>query len=222
MPIEPWDWVLRLSLAALLGALVGIERESRGHPAGIRTQALVALAAALFTGVGTEGFAGSGVDSSRVASQVASGIGFIGAGVILKNRGSVKGLTTAATLFLSAALGVAVGAGVIFPAIFSAVIAIGIVYGLRLLKPLIRRSRLTTVEVEYSRGHGTMGPLLRTLQEAGYSIEDLEIEDESEGGAPLRRVRLEVFGDDDEDIEKIVRSAIGERAEVERILVEEL
>jgi putative Mg2+ transporter-C (MgtC) family protein len=222
MPIEAWDWVLRLSLAALLGAFVGIERESRGHPAGIRTQALVALAAALFTGVGTDGFAGIGVDSSRVASQVASGIGFIGAGVILKNRGSVKGLTTAATLFLSAALGVAVGAGVIFPAIFSAVIAIGIVYGLRLLKPMIRRSGLTTVEVEYTRGHGTMGPLLRTLQEAGYSIEDLEIDDDAEGGASLRRVRLEVFGDDDEDVEKTVRGAIGERPEIERISVEEL
>lgn len=222
MPIETWDWVLRLSLAALLGALVGVERESRGHPAGIRTQALVALAAALFTGVGTDGFVGIGVDSSRVASQVASGIGFIGAGVILKNRGSVKGLTTAATLFLSAALGVAVGAGVIFPAIFSAVVAIGIVYGLRLLKPMIRRSGLTTVEVEYTRGHGTMGPLLRTLQEAGFSIEDLEIEDDARGGASLRRVRLEVFGDDDEDVEKTVRSAIGERPEIERISVEEL
>jgi hypothetical protein len=67
-----------------------------------------------------------------------------------------------------------------------------------------------------------MGPLLRTLQEAGYSIEDLEIDDDAEGGASLRRVRLEVFGDDDEDVEKTVRGAIGERQEIERISVEEL
>lgn len=221
MSIEMWDWALRLSLAALLGALVGMERESRGHPAGIRTQALVALAAALFTGVGIDGFAGIGVDTSRVASQVASGIGFIGAGVILKNRGSIKGLTTAATLFLSAALGVAVGAGLIYPAIFSAVVAIVIVYGLRMVKPMVRRSGLTTVQVDYLRGHGTIGPLLRTLQEAGYSIEDLEIDDDT-GESPLRHVRLEVFGGDGEDVEEIVRSAIGERTEVERILVEAL
>lgn len=222
MSIEIWDWVLRLSLAGLLGALVGIERESRGHPAGIRTQALVALAAALLTGVGAEGFTGIGVDTSRVASQVVTGIGFIGAGVILKNRGSVKGLTTAATLFLSAALGVSVGAGVIFPAVFSAVAAILIIYGLRLLKPMIRRSGLVTVEVDYSRGHGTIGPLLRALQEAGYSIEDVEVEDDADGDAPLRHVRVEVFGDDETDVEKIVRNSIGERPEVEQILVEEL
>lgn len=222
MSIEVWDWVLRLSLAGLLGALVGIERESRGHPAGVRTQALVALAAALLTGVGASGFNGIGVDTSRVASQVVTGIGFIGAGVILKNRGSVRGLTTAATLFMSAALGVAVGAGVIFPAIFSAVAAILIIYGLRMLKPIIRRSGLVTVEVDYSTGHGTIGPLLRALQEAGFSIEDVEIEDDSEGDAPLRHVRVDVFGDDDADVEKIVRSSIGERSEVKQILVEEL
>lgn len=221
MSIEIWDWVLRLTLAGLLGALVGIERESRGHPAGIRTQSLVALAAALFTGVGSEGFTGIGVDTSRVASQVVTGIGFIGAGVILKNRGSVRGLTTAATLFLSGALGVAVGAGLIFPAVFSAIAAISIIYGLRMLKPIVRRSGLVTLEVDYRRGHGTIGPLLRALQEAGYSIEDVEIEDDSDGEPPLRHVRIEVFGDDDEDVGKIVRDSIGERVEVERILVDE-
>jgi putative Mg2+ transporter-C (MgtC) family protein len=222
MSIEIWGWVLRLSLAGLLGALVGIERESRGHPAGVRTQALVALSAALLTGVGSDGFAGIGVDTSRVASQVVTGIGFIGAGVILKNRGSVKGLTTAATLFLSAALGIAVGAGVIFPAIFAATVAILVIYGLRMLKPIVRRSGLMTVEVDYVRGHGTIGPLLRALQDAGYSIEDVAVEDDTEGDAPLRHVRIEVFGDDDADVEKIVRNSIGDRSEVEQILVEEL
>ncbi len=96
------EWLLRLLLAALLGALVGAERELRGHPAGVRTQALVALAAALFTGVGGSAFSGPAADPTRVAAGVATGVGFLGAGVILHYRGSVRGLTTAATLWLSA------------------------------------------------------------------------------------------------------------------------
>jgi putative Mg2+ transporter-C (MgtC) family protein len=222
MSVDVWDWVVRLTLAALLGALVGIERESRGHPAGIRTQALVALSAALLSGVGSAGFPGAGVDTSRVASQVVTGIGFIGAGVILKNRGSVKGLTTAATLFLSASLGIAVGAGVILPAIFSAIAAVLIIYGLRLVKPIVRRSGVVTVRLDYLKGYGTMGPLLRAFQEGGCSIEDVEIEDDTEGRAGLRHVRIEVFGGDDEDVERLVRSSVGDRSEVKQILVERL
>lgn len=94
----------RLLLAAFLGGLVGAEREYRGYPAGVRTTALVTLGAALFTEVGML----MSNDSSRVAAQVVSGIGFIGAGVIFRQGTDIHGVTTAATIWAAASLGLAV------------------------------------------------------------------------------------------------------------------
>ena len=109
------DVMARVLLAAMLGALVGAERQARSHAAGARTHALVASGAALFTLAGAYGFPdiarSASVDPMRVAAQVASGIGFVGAGAIIRDGLSVKGLTTAATLWASAAVGVAAGAG---------------------------------------------------------------------------------------------------------------
>lgn len=106
---------LRLTAALLAGLVLGIERELRGHPAGVRTHVLVAVGAAVFTLAGAYGFPElarhPAWDPTRVAAQVASGIGFIGAGAILRNGASVKGLTTAATLWLAASLGVLAGTG---------------------------------------------------------------------------------------------------------------
>lgn len=209
-----WEWLLRLTLAAALGALVGMERESSGHPAGVRTQALVALASALLTGVGIFGFAGESTDISRVASQVVTGIGFIGAGVILKHRGSVRGLTTAATLFLSAGLGIAVGAGIVAPALFATAIALVVIYGLRMLKPLIRRRATRIVEVDYVKGYGTFGPLLRSIKEAGGSIEDLEVEDDPAGDDGLRHVSIRMVTRDSSQLRRVVESLLA-RPEVE-------
>jgi putative Mg2+ transporter-C (MgtC) family protein len=96
----------RFAIAGGLGALIGLERELRGYPAGIRTIALVAAGAALFTDVSV---LFSDAASSRVASNIVVGIGFIGAGVILRDRGHVHGITTAATIWAAAAIGMAVG-----------------------------------------------------------------------------------------------------------------
>jgi putative Mg2+ transporter-C (MgtC) family protein len=208
MPIEEvLDWAFRLVLAGVLGALVGTERESRGHPAGIRTQALVSLAAALMTGVGAGGFGGFPADPTRVASQVVTGIGFIGAGVILQHRGTVRGLTTAATLWLSAGLGIAVGAGMIIPAILAAAAAFILMFGLSSLKPFIRRHSARTVHVEYERGHGTMGPLLRSLQEIGGTIDDVQVEDTAEDSAdgPTRHVWIRIVTGDEIELERVAQ-----------------
>lgn len=102
--------LLRLLVAAALGSLVGYERERMGKPAGVRTHGMVSLGAALFTLVSVHGFGSSG-DPSRLASQIVTGVGFLGAGAILRDRGSVHGLTTAASLWVAAALGTAVGVG---------------------------------------------------------------------------------------------------------------
>ena len=102
--------LLRLVVAVVLGALVGYERERRGNPAGVRTHGMVCLGAALFTVVSIYGF-GATSDPTRVAAMVVSGIGFLGAGAILHQRESVHGLTTAASLWVTAAIGLAVGVG---------------------------------------------------------------------------------------------------------------
>jgi putative Mg2+ transporter-C (MgtC) family protein len=108
------DLSLRLVLAAVLGAMIGAEREIHGHPAGIRTHMLVALGSGLFTVLSIHGFGqgpGVPIDPTRIAAQIVSGIGFLGAGAILKDGIVIRGLTTAASLWATAAVGMAAGAG---------------------------------------------------------------------------------------------------------------
>ena len=108
------DLFLRLFVATIFGWLIGLEREIIGKTAGTRTFALVSLGSTLFTIVSSEGFSGllnQGTDPTRIASQVLVGIGFIGAGVIIFREGRVEGLTTAATLWVTAALGLTLGRG---------------------------------------------------------------------------------------------------------------
>jgi putative Mg2+ transporter-C (MgtC) family protein len=102
---------IRLIVGLVLGAIIGFERELHRQPAGFRTHSLVSLGAALFTVVSAFGFGGVMVDPTRIAAQVVSGIGFIGAGTILQYRGHIRGLTTAASLWSVAAIGTAAGAG---------------------------------------------------------------------------------------------------------------
>jgi putative Mg2+ transporter-C (MgtC) family protein len=107
----------RLSLGLVLGAAIGLERELHRQPAGFRTHSLVALGAALFTIISAYGFIGEGIDPTRITAQIVSGIGFIGAGTILQHRGSIRGLTTAASLWAVAAIGMAAGAGMLVMAV---------------------------------------------------------------------------------------------------------
>lgn len=101
---------IRLLLAAIFGAAVGYEREHAEKPAGMRTLALISLGAAAFTLASIYGF-GVGSDPARVAAQVVTGVGFLGAGAILRSGFNVRGLTTAASIWAIAGVGVAVGAG---------------------------------------------------------------------------------------------------------------
>jgi putative Mg2+ transporter-C (MgtC) family protein len=116
------DLALRLTAGLLLGAIIGFERELHRQPAGFRTHSLVALGAALFTVVSAYGFSGSLVDPTRIAAQIVSGIGFIGAGTILQYRGHIRGLTTAASLWSVAAIGTAAGAGLYVVAVVGTVL----------------------------------------------------------------------------------------------------
>lgn len=105
------EMLLRLLLAAALGAVIGYQRERAGKPAGLRTHVLICVGAALFTIASLYGF-GAGADTARVAAGIVAGIGFLGAGAIMRTgEGIVAGLTTAATIWVVAAIGLAVGAG---------------------------------------------------------------------------------------------------------------
>jgi putative Mg2+ transporter-C (MgtC) family protein len=204
---------LRIGVAGLCGALIGVERESRNQLAGMRTHALVAAGAAVFTLAGAHGFPeihrGPNVDPMRVAAQIASGIGFIGAGAIIRDRGSVRGVTTAAALWTSAALGLAAGAGLWWVAAAGAVVTLGVLIGLR---PLGARlgARVHTIDIDYEKGHGTLGPVLQAIRHTGAELNDLNITD-SENGA--RRVAIEVRMADGDDLADVVQQ-LGELPEV--------
>ncbi|MDD5127022.1 MAG: MgtC/SapB family protein [Dehalococcoidales bacterium] len=127
MPFEA-EMVLRFLMAAALGGVIGLQRERVGKPAGLRTHALISIGAALFTVASLYGFGGS-ADISRVAAGVVVGVGFIGGGVILhRTGGSVEGLTTAATVWTAAGIGLAAGAGMYLEATVVAVIILGILF----------------------------------------------------------------------------------------------
>ena len=129
--------VLRLVLAGVLGGLIGAEREWRGKVAGTRTHLLVALGAALMLLVSRHGFGGQG-DPSRVAAQIVSGIGFIGAGAIMVDRHSVHGLTTAAGIWVAAGIGMASAAGLYLLAVVTTVLSL---LGLEVFGMLFFRDR---------------------------------------------------------------------------------
>jgi len=118
------ELTVRLVVALLLGAVIGWERELQRMPAGFRTHALVALGAAIFTVVSAFAFTGPLSDPTRIAAQIVSGVGFLGGGAILHYGGTVRGLTTAASLWAVAAVGMAAGAGLFVVATVSAVLVI--------------------------------------------------------------------------------------------------
>jgi uncharacterized membrane protein YhiD involved in acid resistance len=125
------DLSIRLLVAAGLGLAIGFEREIHGHPAGLRTHMLVALGSGLFTVLSIRGFLGepatAPVDPTRIAAQIVSGIGFLGAGAILKDGIVIRGLTTAASLWATAAVGMAAGAGeYVIGAVAAAVILVSL------------------------------------------------------------------------------------------------
>ena len=207
-----------IAVAAALGALLGLERERRGQVAGMRTHALVAVGAAIFTIAGAYGFEsldrGPSGDPMRVAAQVASGIGFIGAGAILREGAAVRGLTTAAGLWTAAAIGMATGAGMLAVAAVSTVLILVLLVGLgRVRLRVLDRfgGGMRIVTVDYEQGHGTLAPVLDRLRDAGAQVHDITIEDA--GDTRRRSVSLTVRTPRPEDLD----AAIAELAALEEV-----
>ncbi len=185
--IAPLDGVGRLVLAAALSGLIGLEREIRQKDAGLRTHLLVGLGGALVMMVSQYGFSDVVVkdtvilDPSRVAAQVVSGIGFLGAGVIFVSRRGVHGLTTAAGVWLAAGIGLAVGAGLILWATAATVTGLGADLVLRLLEVRLRRSRFPNAVAIWVRCRdepGTLAGLAAALAAENWNIDRIGLERE--------------------------------------------
>jgi putative Mg2+ transporter-C (MgtC) family protein len=132
--LDALDLMVRLLVALVLGAVIGLERERQERAAGLRTVTMVSLGSCLFTVVGAYGF--SQTDPSRVAAQIVTGIGFLGAGTIFLRKDLVRGLTTAATIWATAAIGMAAGTARYFEAVFTTLLILAV---LMVLKPVERR-----------------------------------------------------------------------------------
>lgn len=188
MPELGWDDVaLRLAVAAALGGAVGLERELREREAGLRTHLLVSVGAAVFTLVSAYGFSefrygletGITMDPTRIAAQIVTGIGFLGAGAIIRQGLSVRGLTTAATLWVVAAIGMASGAGYYSAAVVGTLIVIFSLWPLRLVSyRLLLQVRPEEGRLLLQLPPGTSAaPVLAELERAPIRIDSIELED---------------------------------------------
>jgi putative Mg2+ transporter-C (MgtC) family protein len=135
------DLGLRLVVALILGLVLGVERELRGHPAGIKTMGLIAIGACMFTALGLLPAFGTRVDPTRVAAQIVTGVGFLGAGAIMRQGSDVHGLTTAASIWVAASLGMAVGFGYYAVAVFTTFLVIVMLVAIRPVETRFFRSR---------------------------------------------------------------------------------
>jgi putative Mg2+ transporter-C (MgtC) family protein len=175
--------LLRLGVALVLGALVGLERERGERAAGLRTHALVALGACLSMIVSAFGFAdilgvhNVTLDPSRIAAQVISGIGFLGAGTILLRKEIVKGLTTAAAIWVVAAIGLACGAGLLLEAIFTTILTLAVLTLLQPLRGHIRRSPdMHHLRIKVTAAPALLSRVYDICLQVGVTMEQIEVQ----------------------------------------------
>ena len=138
-PLSDGELIQRLLLAAVLGGVLGVEREVRQKSAGLRTNILIAIGSALFTLMSYELADATGADPGRVAAQIVTGIGFLGAGAIIRRDGDIHGLTTAATIWVNAAVGVAAGGGEFHLAMIATAVTLIVLLMLHPLESIIDR-----------------------------------------------------------------------------------
>jgi len=144
------ELLVQLLLAVLLGGAIGIERELKGKPAGLRTNVLICIAAVLFTMLSIRLSQGRG-DPGRLAAQILTGVGFIGAGTILHTRGAVTGLTSAATIWVVTAIGIALGSGAYVEALGATVLVMLVLAGLGRFEDLLARQTTTSRLIIHAR-----------------------------------------------------------------------
>jgi uncharacterized membrane protein YhiD involved in acid resistance len=190
---------IKILVSALLSGAVGAEREWTGKWAGLRTHMLISVGATLL--VATRPPGGGTWDSGRIASQIVTGVGFLGAGTILQSRGAVHGLTTAAGLWVSAAVGVAIGAGDWIPGIVTTAALLLILTALRPLENRLLRRHQRTVVVQLEKGQRVTG-VLSVLEEMAIETDGIEVSRSS--SCPVVTVRVR---GSEEDARRFIETA---------------
>jgi putative Mg2+ transporter-C (MgtC) family protein len=171
------ELMLQVGLATLLGGAIGLERELGGKPAGLRTNILICIGSVLYTHLslamltGSTGAIPAGTDTTRVAAQIVTGVGFIGAGTILHARGAVVGLTSAATIWVVAAIGVALGSGYYLEGIATTIVVLAVLAGLGRVEKLVeRQSTRSTISIHARPGPTVLEDLEGLVRRAGLDV----------------------------------------------------
>lgn len=176
--------VIRLVIAVALGSVIGLERELKNQAAGLRTHIAVVLGAALIMIISKYGFTDVIIntkDPARLAAQVVSGIGFLGAGMIIVNRNRVRGLTTAASLWTTAAIGLGVGAGCYVPSVAATLILAITLYGLKFIEDRSKKKNLKRIRVVVSDVEPFMASLDYVLAKDNIGLVKTEVKDIDDG-----------------------------------------
>ena len=180
------EFIIRLVIAGAMGALIGLDREYRAKEAGYRTHFLVSLGSALIMIVSQYGFAdvlgkeGVGLDPSRIAAQVVSGIGFIGAGTIILNKQIVRGLTTAAGIWATAGIGLAIGSGMYVLGISATILTL---IGLEVLSLVFKNVGIRNIAVEFStHNRETLNAISKKFSTKDYYIVSYQMDEQPEEG----------------------------------------
>ena len=191
---QSWLQFAELGLALVLSSLIGLEREIRQKSAGLRTYTLVGLASALIILISKYGFTNvlaDGrvvLDPSRMAAQIVSGIGFIGGGVIFVRKDLVRGLTTATTIWVTSAVGMACGAGLPLLAIAVTAAHFTVIFGFMSLERHLPKSRWspTSLQVSYEDGRGILRDILTTCTQQDFAVTGVQVERDGEAGRDRR------------------------------------
>jgi putative Mg2+ transporter-C (MgtC) family protein len=182
VPLLSWPPLIiaaKLALAMICGGAIGIERELNRKPAGLRTNVLICFGAALYMVVSRHISGGAAyTDPARLAAQVVAGIGFLGAGVILQARGSITGLTTAATIFVVGAVGISIGEGLFSLGLFATVSIILVLVVLRKAEQaVIKRARLFHYHLKTNDPSEFLEQLLDLLEQQSLRLEDFDVKE---------------------------------------------
>uniref|UniRef100_A0A7C3MJ76 MgtC/SapB family protein n=1 Tax=Dictyoglomus thermophilum TaxID=14 RepID=A0A7C3MJ76_DICTH len=185
--IQEFEIIKRLIFSLILSGIIGWEREKEEKPAGFRTHILVSLGATLFMIVSAYAFPNT--DPTRIAAQVVTGIGFIGAGTILRNEHSVKGLTTAASIWAVSGIGMAVGAGLYFPAFFTTLFILAVlILATKLEKVFIGSHRDLILKCKIEDKPGVIGEIGTILGELKVNIKQIGLNSINENIAELNLI----------------------------------
>ncbi len=210
MGLNDIDMMLRLFIAAVLSGLIGYEREVHGRLAGFRTHILVGVGSTLIMLTSMYIFdiyrGHAAVDPGRIAAQVVSGIGFLGAGTIIRFKASVRGLTTAASLWTVAGLGLAVGAGLFIPATFTTLLVLAALFFLnRVERGMIRKDWYKSLEIDTKAGASQLQEIRSLLSEYDVEIKDFDVKRSSSSEDLIIKISVKLLTNeyDNEMISKI-------------------